>query len=256
VAKIIAVSNQKGGVGKTTTSVNLAASLAAMGHRALLIDFDPQRNASVGVSIKNKKDEVYSLLVGRSAFESVVYETFIPNFFIIPSSADLAAADMEFASTPGRESILKRAIAENVLLFDYTVIDCPPSFGFLSLNALVAADAVLVPLQCEYYALEGLVTLLDNISRVKKRYNSRLVLEGIVLTMHDKRSSLSRQIEDDVRANIKDKVFNTVIPRNVKIAEAPSHGKPIMFYDLKCPGSVAYMELALEFLKREKESSL
>jgi chromosome partitioning protein len=250
VSRVIAVSNQKGGVGKTTTSINFAASLAAIGHKTLLIDLDPQRNASVGVSIKNKKEDVYSLLVGRSSFESVVYETFIPNLFIIPSSADLAATDMEFSFDSGRERVLKKAIESNLLSFDYTVIDCPPSLGFLSLNALVAADSVLVPLQCEYYALEGLVTLLDNIVRVRKKFNSSLVLEGIVLTMYDKRSSLSKQIEEDVRTNIKDKVFKTVIPRNVKIAEAPSHGKPIMFYDLKCSGSVAYMDLAIEFLKK------
>lgn len=251
MTKVISITNQKGGVGKTTTSVNLSAALAAIGKKTLLIDFDPQKNASVGVSINTSKNTIYDFLVEKVDINEAVLKTFVPNLFVIPSTIDLSATEFEFSNHKNRESVLKNLIDGNLNEYDYVFIDCPPSFGFLSLNALVASDSLIIPLQCEYYALEGLVALLDNVLKIKKTYNEKLFVEGIILTMYDKRSILSKQIEDDVRSNIKDKVFNTVIPRNIKIAEAPSHGKPIMFYDLKCSGSTAYLELAKEFLERE-----
>lgn len=256
MTQIIAVSNQKGGVGKTTTSVNLAASLAAVGFKTLLIDLDPQRNASVGVSVDAKKKNVYSFLSDQCSFDESVYETFVPHLYIMPSTVNLAALELECAGHKDREYILKSKLFDQARSFDFVFIDCPPSFGLLSLNAWITANFVLVPLQCEYYALEGLVFLLDNILKIKKTFNDQLSISGIVLTMYDKRSILSQQIEDDVRQNLNDKVFKTVIPRNVKIAEAPSHGKPVLFYDIRCPGSVAYLDLAKEFLARhniEKE---
>lgn len=250
MVQIVAVSNQKGGVGKTTTSVNLAASLAAAGFRTLLIDLDPQRNASVGISVDSKKKNVYSFLTGHSGFEESIYESFIPNLFVMPSTVNLASLELECVSLKGREFLLKDKAKEHLKRFDFVFIDCPPSFGLLSLNAWAASTAVLVPLQCEYYALEGLVFLLDNILKVKRALNSNLMIAGVVLTMYDRRSILSQQIEEDVRKNLSDKVFKTVIPRNIKIAEAPSHGKPVLFYDLRCTGSLAYLDLAKEFLAR------
>lgn len=250
MARIIAITNQKGGVGKTTTSVNLAASLAAVGYKTLLIDFDPQKNATVSVAIPPKSLNSYTFLVGNSSFEESIFETFIPNLWVMPSTTNLAAAEVELAHAPRRGYILKDRLSTFTKKFDFILIDCPPSFGLLSLNALSVAQFVLVPLQCEYYALEGLVFLLDNILKVKKTFNPALSVCGILLTMYDKRSILSTQIEKDVRNNLGEKVFHTVIPRNIRIAEAPSHGKPILFYDIKCAGSLAYLELTKEFLER------
>jgi chromosome partitioning protein len=255
MAKVISVSNQKGGVGKTTTSVNLAAAIAAVGYKVLLIDFDSQRNASVGVAVSDSKNNIYSYLSKKITFEEAVHRSFINNLLVIPASSNLVNLETEFLDSKEKESVLKKAISEKKDKFDYIIIDCPPSFGFLSLNALVASDSIIIPLQCEYYALEGLVALFDNVLKVKKFHNNNLAIEGIILTMYDKRSALSRQIEADVRSNIKNKVFETVIPRNVKIAEAPSHGKPIMFYDLKSSGSLAYLEFAKEFLNKEKRDA-
>lgn len=250
MGKIVCISNQKGGVGKTTTAVNLSAALAAIGFKILLIDFDSQRNASVGVSCGVKEHNAYTFFMGKSTFEQAVHKTFIPNLYVIPSDMNLSAAEIEYANLKQRESILRNLLKDKSSSFDYVFIDCSPSFGILSLNALVAADCVLVPLQCEYYALEGLIFLLDNFLKVKKSFNNDLTIMGIVLTMYDKRSVLSSQIEKDVRKNLNYKVFKTVIPRNVKIAEAPSHGKPVLFYDIKCLGSLAYLDLAKEFLLR------
>jgi chromosome partitioning protein len=247
---VFSVSNQKGGVGKTTTAVNLSASLAAIGRKTLLIDLDPQRNASVGVSNEGPLGNIYTFLSDQTTFEDSISETFIPNLFLMPSTLHLSAFEFELAKKPDQESFLAKKLKSHLSTFDFVFIDCPPSFGVLSLNAWTTSDSILVPLQCEYYALEGLVLLLDNVLKVKTRFNHRLSICGIVLTMYDKRSVLSQQIEEDVRQNLGQKIFQTVIPRNVKIAEAPSHGKPVLFYDLKCPGSIAYLELAKEFLKR------
>jgi chromosome partitioning protein len=248
MAKIIAVSNQKGGVGKTTTSINLSTSLAIAGYKLLLIDFDPQHNASTGLSINDSIANIYSSLTGGS--NDVIHSTFIHNLSIIPSTEDLAALELELVHATNREYKLKSYLEMQTEMFDFIFIDCPPSFGLLSLNAWTAADYVLIPLQCEYYALEGLVSLLNNVLRIKRTLNKRLEISGVILTMHDKRSSLSQQIEADARRNLGNKVFDTVIPRNIKIAEAPSHGKPVLIYDVRCSGTLAYLDLATEFLKR------
>ncbi|MDR1208167.1 MAG: ParA family protein [Holosporales bacterium] len=252
MAQIIAVSNQKGGVGKTTTAVNLSASIAIAGYKSLLIDFDPQRNASTSLSIANTPHNIYSFLTNNDTFSDVIHETMIRNLCVIPSTEHLAALEFELNHAPKREQHLKNCIADKVNEFDFVFIDCPPSFGILSLNAWVCADYVLVPLQCEYYALEGLVSLLNNVLRIKRNFNKGLEISGIILTMHDKRSSLSQQIEADARKNLGDKVFRVVIPRNVKIAEAPSHGKPVLLYDIRCPGTLAYLDFASEFLEKHE----
>ena len=253
MARIIAIANQKGGVGKTTTAVNLATALAAVRKRVLLIDFDPQGNATTGIGIYSKKlNTSYDLLTKTKTLSEVILNTNIPGLSLIPASIDLVGAEIELVQVDGRERILKEALLPYDQMFDYIIIDSPPSMGILSLNALVAASGVLVPLQCEYYALEGLSYLLGTISRIRTSYNNSLSLFGIVLTMYDRRNSLSLSVENDVRKHLGDKVFRTVIPRNIKISEAPSYGRPVLIYDVKCIGSYAYMELAKEFLEREK----
>ena len=253
MAIVISIANQKGGVGKTTTAVNLATALAAIRKRVLLIDFDPQGNATTGLGIYSKKiNTSYDLLARNKTLAEVIINTSIPGLSIIPASIDLVGAEIELVQISGRERILKEALAPYSQMFDYIIIDSPPSMGILSLNALVAANRVLVPLQCEYYALEGLSYLLGSISRIKSAYNPGLELFGIVLTMFDKRNSLSLSVERDVRKHLGKKVFNTIIPRNIKISEAPSYGRPVLIYDVKCLGSCAYMELAKEFLEKEK----
>lgn len=253
MAIIISIANQKGGVGKTTTAVNLATALAAIRKRVLLIDFDPQGNATTGLGIYSKKlNTSYDLLTRNKTLSEVIANTNIPGLSIIPASIDLVGAEIELVQIPKRERILKESLAPYDNMFDYIIIDSPPSMGILSLNSLVAANGVLVPLQCEYYALEGLSYLLNSINRIKSAYNPGLELFGVVLTMFDKRNSLSLSVERDVRKHLGKKVFNTIIPRNVKISEAPSYGRPVLIYDVKCLGSYAYMELAKEFLEKEK----
>jgi chromosome partitioning protein len=254
VGKVIAIANQKGGVGKTTTSVNIATALAAVDKRVLLIDMDPQGNASTGVGImkKDRTHTTYDILINRCTLSEGLKKTIIPGLSVLPAGIELVGAEVELVSVYHREKILKTALEPYIDLFDYIIIDCPPSMGILSLNAMVAADAVLVPLQCEYYALEGLSYLLNSIQKIKNNFNNKLKLFGVVLTMYDKRSSLCAQVANDVRTHLKDKVFETVIPRNIKVSEAPSHGKPVLVYDVNCHGSQAYMSLVREILAKEK----
>jgi chromosome partitioning protein len=251
-ARIVAVANQKGGVGKTTTAINLATALAAAGHRVLVIDLDAQGNASTGLGIERKARALtsYELILGEAELENAVVTTDIPGLFIIPASQDLAGADLEFTARERREFLLSRAIRSRVGDYDEVLVDCPPSLNLLTINALVAADSVLVPLQCEFYALEGLSQLMRTIERVQRALNPRLDLQGIVLTMYDQRNNLCDLVAADVRGHLGAKVFDTMIPRNVRIAEAPSHGKPVLIYDHGCAGSQAYIRLAAEVLRR------
>jgi len=252
MSKIIAVVNQKGGVGKTTTTLNLATALSTVGKEILVIDFDPQGNATTGLGITDKKNinGSYEILIGEKKAEEAYYKTQIPHLYLMPASLHLSGAEIELVTLKDREKKLKLAIEGLKSSFDFIFIDCPPSLGLLTLNALVASDQVLVPLQCEFYALEGLSQLLYTISQVRKNLNPRLELQGVVLTMFDNRSSLSSQVAKDVRHHLKDKVYKTHIPRNVRVAEAPSFGKPAVIYDLKCQGSQAYLQLAKEILSQ------
>jgi chromosome partitioning protein len=251
--RILAIANQKGGVGKTTTTINLATALAACDKRVLIIDLDPQGNASTGLGIPrtSRERDTYAVLCEALPVSKAVQPTAIPRLFIVPASVDLSGAEIELVEQGRREFKLADVLAD-AHGFDYLLIDCPPSLGLLTLNALVAADAVLVPLQCEFYALEGLSHLIKTIERVKRALNPRLEIQGVVLTMYDKRNNLSDMVAADVRGHLGAKVYDTVIPRNVRVSEAPSHGKPVLLYDLKCPGSQAYLHLAGEVLRRER----
>ncbi len=248
MAKVIAVANQKGGVGKTTTSVNLAACLGAMGKRVLLIDVDPQGNATSGVAVDKRQltKSTYNILVDGMKAEECLYSTQFNNLHILPSSLDLAAAELEIVEKPHREALLKNAVLPIKYNYDYIIIDCPPSLGLITANAMTLADTILVPIQCEYYALEGLSQLMSTVRRVKRQYNSSLELEGVLLTMYDGRLNLTQQVVEEVKKFFPRKVFKTVIPRGVRLSEAPSFGMPVIYYDKSCKGSIAYSELAKE----------
>ena len=253
--RILAVVNQKGGVGKTTTTVNLATALAAVNKKVLIIDFDPQGNASTGVGIDSSHRELnsYDLVLSDTPLDEITQASMVPNLFVVPATIDLSGSEIEMVSLVKREYRLKQAIENSVADYDYVLIDCPPSLGLLTLNALVAANAVLIPLQCEFYALEGLSHLMRTIELVRANLNEGLSIQGIVLTMYDRRNKFTEQIENDVRGYFGETVYNAVIPRNIRMSEAPSHGKPALIYDMHCAGSKAYIQLASELLKREKQ---
>jgi chromosome partitioning protein len=253
--RIITVANQKGGVGKTTTAINLATALAAIGEKVLVIDIDPQGNASTGLGIDRKQRHLssYDVLVGDSSIREAAIATAVPGLSIVASTLDLLGVEMEIAGSGDRALRLKRALREDsAQKFTYAIIDCPPSLNLLTLNAMAAADSVLVPMQCEFFALEGLSQLLQTVEEVRAGLNPTLTIQGIVLTMYDSRNNLANQVAEDVRAHMGDQVYRTVIPRNVRVSEAPSHGKPAILYDLKCPGSQAYLQLASELIQRER----
>lgn len=253
--RYISVSNQKGGVGKTTTTVNLATALAAVGKKVLVIDLDPQGNASTGFGIDraDRTSGTYEVLFGECGIDAAAIGTKVPNLYIIPSSIHLSGAEIELVDAKRREFRLKDALEQSKENYDYVMFDCPPSLNLLTLNALVASTGVLVPLQCEFYALEGLSHLVKTIERVKTAFNEKLELAGVVLTMYDRRNNLANQVSDNVRSFFGDKVYETVIPRNVRISEAPSFGLPAIVYDMHCSGSQAYIHLAKEMLKREQQ---
>ena len=251
--RVIAIANQKGGVGKTTTAINLATALTASGHGCLLIDLDPQGNTSTGFGIprESRSPGSYALLTGQSALDATVVQAMEDGPDLIPADPDLAGAEIELAQEPRREYRLREAL-EAAALDTTVLIDCPPSLGLLTVNALVAADAVLVPLQCEFFALEGISQLVQTIERVRRNLNPQLELQGIVLTMYDRRNNLSELVAADVRSVFSHAVYDTVIPRNVRISEAPSHGRPVLTYDLRSPGAQAYVRLAAELVRRER----
>lgn len=253
--KIISIANRKGGVGKTTTAINIATALSAIDKSVLVIDFDPQGNATTSLGIgKNKgQKSSYDVLIGRAEIKEALIHTNMPRFDIVPSSPDLAAAEVELVGVKKREFFLKNALSRLNDNYDYVLIDCPPSLNLITINALVSSKSVIVPLQCEFLALEGLADLMKNINAIKRSFNPDLSLQGIVLTMYSKQNNLSKMIEADVRKYFGEKVYDTVIPRCVRIAEAPSFGKPILVYDFKSTGAQAYIHLAKEFLQREKE---
>ena len=259
--RILVVANQKGGVGKTTTAINLGTALAAVGQPTLVIDFDPQGNASTGLGVPRAERRItsYDVLMGEAALGEAILPTRIPGLCLVPSTVDLSGAELELIEVERRNFRLKEALAAFTLRepgrFTYVLIDCPPSLTLLTVNAMAAADAVMVPLQCEFFALEGLSQLLHTIERVRANLNPTLEIQGIVLTMFDKRNRLSDQVAADVRKHMGEKVYNTIIPRNVRISEAPSHGLPALVYDLRCPGSQAYIKLAGELIQREQAAA-
>jgi len=256
--RVIAVANQKGGVGKTTTAINLATALAAVGERVLIIDLDPQGNASTGLGITKKSRDcsVYEVLLGEATLAEAVQASAVPGLFVLPSSVELSGADLELAILPRRSyrlrDVLHDALEGAGSEYSYVLVDCPPALSLLTINALTAADSVLVPLQCEFFALEGLSQLLRTVEMVRDTLNPVLDIQGVVLTMFDSRNNLSDQVALDVRGFLGSKVYETVIPRNVRVSEAPSYGKPVLIYDMQCAGSRAYMKLAGEILRQER----
>jgi len=253
--RIITIANQKGGVGKTTTAINLATALAAIGQNVLIVDLDPQGNASTGLGIdrRDRKVSSYDILVGEASVGEAAVETAVPNLSIVPSTMDLLGFEMEISQAQDRAFRLKKAlVSSGAEKFNYILLDCPPSFNLLTMNAMAAADSVLVPLQCEFFALEGLSQLLETVDQVRRTVNPALDIQGIVLTMFDARNNLAQQVVNDVRTYLGEKVYQTLIPRNVRVSEAPSYGKPAILYDLKCAGSQAYLQLASEVIQRER----
>ena len=253
MTKIISITNQKGGVGKTTTAINLATSLAAIKKKILIIDADPQGNASTGIGItyEEREPSLYKLITLGDHDEKSIKKTIIPGLDIIPSSSDLAGSEIELVDVSNREFVL-RSIIEKIENYDFIIIDCPPALGLLTINAIVASHSVIIPLQCEFFALEGLTSLINTIELIKDNYNKKIFIEGILLTMVDKRNSLSSLVENDVRSHLGEKVYKTTIPRNIRISEAPSHGKPALIYDTQCSGSLAYIQLAKEVILNQK----
>jgi len=247
-AKVFSIVNQKGGVGKTTTAINLATAIASMGKKVLMIDIDPQGNASTGFGISQaqRQKTIYEILIDECSIKDAIIPTKIPNLKIVTSTVDLSACEVELVSAHKREFLLRFAIKQIIHDFDYIFIDCPPSLGLLTVNALTASDLILIPMQCEFFSLEGLSHLLTTLDMIKENLNHHLAISGIVLTMHDRRNKLTEQVEIDVRSFLKEKVFKSVVPRNVRLSEAPSHGLPGVIYDAKCQGSVAYFNLAKE----------
>ncbi|MGI3776521.1 MAG: ParA family protein [Janthinobacterium lividum] len=253
-ARVIAVANQKGGVGKTTTAINLATALAAVGERVLLVDLDPQGNASTGLGLDRaqRSEGTYATLIEGRAADGLIRPTLVPGLDLLPADSDLAGAELELVGLERREYRLRDLLAPVVAGYAFVLIDCPPGMGLLTLNGLVAAQGVLVPLQCEYFALEGISMLVQTVERVRRALNPALALQGIVLTMHDRRNNLSELVAADVRGFFGAQVYETVIPRNIRVSEAPSHGKPVLLYDLRSPGAQAYVRLAAEVLRRER----
>ena len=259
MVKVICVANQKGGVGKTTTTVNLSSALAQLGKKVLVIDMDPQGNASSGLGIKKHETEeknIYHVLIGENTLQEVAFRANHDNLYIATANPDLVGAEIELVDMPQREFRLKQAIQTVASLYDYVLIDCPPSLGLLTLNSLAAANSFLVPLQCEYYALEGLSQLLNTAGLVKKGINPNLHIEGILLTMFDKRNNLSHQVVEEIKTHFKDKVFGVIIPRNVRLSEAPSHGVSIFGYDPRSIGALMYLELGKEIVAKRKTEIL